>query len=506
MLWLASSVGTCAGWAACQACQAGLGQLTRFTRAFYAFLFLTSLVISWLLRDYAKPLIQKIPWIMRGRDVEALGDAWYGAQAVLRLALGTTLFFLTLALLLHGVTSTRDRRSKYIHKGSWALKGIAYIVLLILPFFFSNGVVHAYANLARVGAGMFLVMQMVIMLDATHTANDALLESEDPRSPYLLVACTVLAYLGTVAVTTYSFVVFVPDSGTCTLNLGLLVGTFTLILIFSLLSVHPAIPAGSLFPSSVIALYCAYLIYQALASEPASYVCNTLRSPPSSSSAPAPSSPSQASPAHSGLAVNMAVTLCAVAYAALRVGSDTRAFFGWGTSVGTGDDDDDDDDDDRDPCRGRGRHERRRRPASDNSDADDSGDSDSDAGLNSEDDITRAMIMRSDRELKQATMSTSAGVDGEEDDVESRRGRSRRSRGRPIPYHYSFFHTVFALASMYIAMVMTGWGLADAAVEVDVVDVGWGSVVVKLIAVLFAAGLYTWSLIAPVVLEDRDFS
>jgi hypothetical protein len=41
---------------------------------------------------------------------------------------------------------------------------------------------------------------------------------------------------------------------------------------------------------------------------------------------------------------------------------------------------------------------------------------------------------------------------------------------------------------------------------VDVVDVGWGSVVVKLIAVLFAAGLYTWSLIAPVVLEDRDFS
>jgi hypothetical protein len=103
-------------------------------------------------------------------------------------------------------------------------------------------------------------------------------------------------------------------------------------------------------------------------------------------------------------------------------------------------------------------------------------------------------------------MSTSAGVDGEEDDVESRRGRSRRSRGRPIPYHYSFFHMVFALASMYIAMVMTGWGLADAAVEVDVVDVGWGSVVVKLIAVLFAAGLYTWSLIAPVVLEDRDFS
>ena len=28
----------------------------------------------------------------------------------------------------------------------------------------------------------------------------------------------------------------------------------------------------------------------------------------------------------------------------------------------------------------------------------------------------------------------------------------------PITYNYSFFHLIFALASMYIAMLMTGWG------------------------------------------------
>ena len=27
-----------------------------------------------------------------------------------------------------------------------------------------------------------------------------------------------------------------------------------------------------------------------------------------------------------------------------------------------------------------------------------------------------------------------------------------------VTYNYSWFHTVFALASMYIAMLMTGWG------------------------------------------------
>jgi hypothetical protein len=28
----------------------------------------------------------------------------------------------------------------------------------------------------------------------------------------------------------------------------------------------------------------------------------------------------------------------------------------------------------------------------------------------------------------------------------------------PVTYNYSFFHLIFALASMYIAMLMTGWG------------------------------------------------
>ena len=28
----------------------------------------------------------------------------------------------------------------------------------------------------------------------------------------------------------------------------------------------------------------------------------------------------------------------------------------------------------------------------------------------------------------------------------------------PISYNYAFFHLIFALASMYIAMLMTGWG------------------------------------------------
>jgi serine incorporator 1/3 len=73
----------------------------------------------------------------------------------------------------------------------------------------------------------------------------------------------------------------------------------------------------------------------------------------------------------------------------------------------------------------------------------------------------------------------------------------------PIPYNYSFFHLIFALASMYIAMLLTGWGAVEQ--ERDRVDVGWTSVWVKTAAEWVAAGLYSWTLVAPALFPDRDF-
>jgi hypothetical protein len=73
----------------------------------------------------------------------------------------------------------------------------------------------------------------------------------------------------------------------------------------------------------------------------------------------------------------------------------------------------------------------------------------------------------------------------------------------PITYNYSFFHLIFALASMYIAMLMTGWGAVEQ--EKDRLDVGWTSVWVKTGAEWVTGLLYTWTLLAPALLPDRDF-
>ena len=75
----------------------------------------------------------------------------------------------------------------------------------------------------------------------------------------------------------------------------------------------------------------------------------------------------------------------------------------------------------------------------------------------------------------------------------------------PVSYNYSFFHMTFALAAMYVAMLMTGWSTSSV-LEVNSIDVGWASAWVKICSQWFAGLLYTWTLVAPIILPDRDFS
>lgn len=78
---------------------------------------------------------------------------------------------------------------------------------------------------------------------------------------------------------------------------------------------------GSLFPASIVTLYCTYLAYSALASEPHDYMCNGLGHRLNAASA-------------STLAAGMLLTLLSVVYSALRAGSNT-ALLSFGEAGGS---------------------------------------------------------------------------------------------------------------------------------------------------------------------------
>jgi hypothetical protein len=71
---------------------------------------------------------------------------------------------------------------------------------------------------------------------------------------------------------------------------------------------------------------------------------------------------------------------------------------------------------------------------------------------------------------------------------------------------YSWFHVIFALGAMYVAMLLTDWNVVRAGkADPDSVYIGrsetamWMRVVSSWVCML----LYMWSLLAPVVMPDR---
>eukprot|EP01090_Pellita_catalonica_P000751 TRINITY_DN10524_c0_g1_i1.p1 TRINITY_DN10524_c0_g1~~TRINITY_DN10524_c0_g1_i1.p1 ORF type:complete len:228 (-),score=29.66 TRINITY_DN10524_c0_g1_i1:32-715(-) len=78
-----------------------------------------------------------------------------------------------------------------------------------------------------------------------------------------------------------------------------------------------------------------------------------------------------------------------------------------------------------------------------------------------------------------------------------------------VKYNYTFFHLTFVVASMYISMLVTNWKfLSDSGNDSSDYEVDYGvtSVWVKFASSWLVLLLYIWTLIAPAILKNRDFS
>ncbi|XP_037549240.1 serine incorporator 2 [Nematolebias whitei] len=73
-----------------------------------------------------------------------------------------------------------------------------------------------------------------------------------------------------------------------------------------------------------------------------------------------------------------------------------------------------------------------------------------------------------------------------------------------VTYSYSFFHFSLLLASLYIMMTLTNWYKPDT--DYESMQTTMPAVWVKICSSWLGLGLYLWTLVAPVVLPDRDFS
>ncbi|KAJ0514967.1 putative serine incorporator/TMS membrane protein [Helianthus annuus] len=345
---------------------------------------------------------------------DTLSDEWFQMEAVLRVSFGNCLFFTILAVMMIGIKDQNDRRDGW-HHGGWIFKIVIWALLIVLMFFLPNPVISVYGFISKFGAGVFLLVQVIILLDATHSWNDAWVAKDEQKWFVALLVVSVTCYIAAFTISGLLFIWFNPSGNDCGLNVFFLVMTIILAFSFAVIALHPAVN-GSLLPASVISVYCAYVCYTGLSAEPRDYACNGLNSSKAVTTGT--------------LIIGMLTTVLSVLYSALRAGSSTT-FLSPPSSPRAGE---------------------------------------------------RSPFLESE-------------------ELESGKGK-KEVEARPVSYSYTFFHLIFALASMYSAMLLSGWSSSESS---DLIDVGWTSVWVRICTEWVTAGLYIWSLVAPLIFPDRDF-
>ncbi|MGH0153618.1 UNVERIFIED_CONTAM: hypothetical protein FKN15_026902 [Acipenser sinensis] len=98
---------------------------------------------------------------------------------------------------------------------------------------------------------------------------------------------------------------------------------------------------------------------------------------------------------------------------------------------------------------------------------------------------------------------TAAGGSGDLEDGNGPR-RVEDNERDAVQYSYSFFHFMLCLASLYIMMTLTNWYSPDA--DYKTMTSKWPAVWVKMTSSWVCLVLYVWTLIAPVVLTNREFN
>ncbi|VAH49058.1 unnamed protein product [Triticum turgidum subsp. durum] len=376
-MWCASCLASACAGCACNLCTSAAASVTRRSaRLAYCGLFAASLILSFLLRQFAAPLLQHIPWINTFDDTPP--EEWFQMNAVLRLSLGNFLFFAIFALTMIGVKDQNDRRDAW-HHGGWIAKFAIWVVLVVLMFFVPNIVISVYEILSKFGSGLFLLVQVVMLLDFTNNWNDSWVEKDEQKWEIALLVVTVICYLATFAFSGVLFMWFNPSDHDCGLNVFFIVLTMILAFAFAIIALHPQVSM-------------------------------------------------------SALVLGMLTTVLSVVYSAVRAGSSTT-FLSPPSSPRSGA---------RNPLLG-------------------------------------------------------------DSNVEEGKGNSEGSEPRPVSYSYTFFHLIFALASMYSAMLLTGWTSATSE-RSELMDVGWTTVWVRICTEWSTAALYIWTLVAPLLFPDRDFS
>ncbi|KAJ7903625.1 serine incorporator/TMS membrane protein [Mycena olivaceomarginata] len=211
------------------------------TRVGFAIIFSLNSILAWIMKtEMVIDLIRK--WSYDYIKMDCANDKCYGVH---RICFALTLLHTILSLSLIGVKDTRDKRAA-IQNGWWGPKVLLWFILVIVSFFIPNPFFIFWGNyVSLIGATVFILLGLVLLVDFAHTWSETCLdnwENSDGSSnlwQWILIGSTATMYIFTITMTGLLFAYF-AGSG-CTLNRFFIGFNLALSIVITLMCVHPTV-------------------------------------------------------------------------------------------------------------------------------------------------------------------------------------------------------------------------------------------------------------------------
>lgn len=399
--------------------------------------------------------LKKVPFCMNSTNYVPSSftidcESAVGYLAVYRICFILSLYFFLMSVIMIRVRSSKDPRAP-IQNGFWAIKYLLIIGGIIGAFFIpEKSFGETWMYFGMIGGFLFIIIQLILIVDFAHSWADAWVgnyeETESKGWYAALLGATLFNYAVSIAGVVLLYLYF-THTGSCSLNKFFISFNLILCAIISVISVLPTVqehqPRSGLLQASVVSLYVVYLTWSGVSNSP-DHECN----PGFFQIISGNDIRAQNRVAFDKESIiGLIIWFSCVLYSSLRTASKSSKL-----------------------------------TMSEKIMVNDNG-----AVRNAGD---QCLIGNEEGRNADAEGGNEAKVwDNEEDKV---------------AYSWSFFHLMFALATLYVMMTLTNWYQPNS--NLDTLNSNAASMWVKIISSWICLSLYVWSVVAPAMLPNRDFS
>jgi len=397
-------------------------------------------------------------------------------MGVYRITAAVALYHGLLAILFVKVKSSRDPRAS-IQDGWWFFKLLIMIAFVVVAFVIPPAAFVGYSYVALIGAFLFILIQLVLLVDLAHSLQERWVrnyeETKDCIWAFLLLGGSIAAYVVMIVGYVLMYVFF----NECQLNTILVTVAAVTVCCVTIISVLPKLqdknPRSGLFQSAVVCGFATYLIASAILAEPQSLACKKWNTNGSVFT----------------VLLGVAFSFAAVGYNVFSAAGSSKDF-GFGRREQAAE-----------------VQEEREQLLQDERNEEELAMAEADANTST------AISERADElvAVKEGRKTPARIINSHDVGDEEEQRISTDDEDEAVTYSYSFFHLVFVLAVLYVAMILTNWKSVSSKYDAENgnqvnVDYGMTAVWVKFASFVTVMLIYVWTLLAPVIFPNRQWA